>query len=267
MLQGHETIIIIDFGSQYTQLITRRIREANVYSEIHLHSLNVTSLKNFNLKGIIFSGGPMSVYNKNAIKIDQSIYNLNVPILGICYGMNTLCMDFSGKVEHSKNREYGKTIFKIVKRGKLFKDVKDDSVVWMSHGDHITELPEGFTLNGKSDHTLICAMSNETKNIYGVQFHPEVVHSAEGKKIIDNFLFDICNCKGDWTPGNFINEQVSKIRNTVGDAKAICALSGGVDSTVAAVLVKKAIGDNLIPIHIDNGLMRKNESEEVGRVF
>lgn len=267
MSHGHETIIIIDFGSQYTQLITRRIREANVYSEIHPHTLDVTLLNEINLKGIIFSGGPMSVYDENALKIDQTIYSLNVPLLGICYGLNTLCMDFGGKVERSANREYGKTAFKLVNRSKLFKDVSDNSVVWMSHSDRITELPEGFVVNGVSDHTPDCAVSNESKNIYGVQFHPEVAHTEEGNKIINNFLFDICKCKSDWTPVNYIDEQINNIKSIVGTTKAICALSGGVDSTVAAVLVKRAIGDNLISIHIDNGLMRKNESEKVGKVF
>jgi GMP synthase (glutamine-hydrolysing) len=267
MSQSHETILIIDFGSQYTQLITRRIRETNVYSEIHPHTLNVSYLKKLNIKGIIFSGGPMSVYDKDAFGIDPGIYKLNVPVLGICYGLNLLCKDFGGNVEHASNREYGKTEFRIVKENKLLEDVKNNSIVWMSHGDHITRLPEGFVINGESDHTPICAISNESKNIYGVQFHPEVVHTEEGKKILNNFLFNICKCNADWTPGNFIDEEVNKIKELVGEAKAICALSGGVDSTVAAVLVKKAIGDNLISIHIDNGLMRKDESRKIGDVF
>jgi len=267
MPKNHETILIIDFGSQYTQLITRRIRESNVYSEVHPHTIDISSLSKMNLKGIIFSGGPMSVYDEGASAIDKDIYSLNIPVLGICYGLYLLCKDFGGKVEQSLNREYGKAGFKIISENKLLKGVKNNSIVWMSHGDHLTELPEGFIENGESDHTRICAISNESKNIYGVQFHPEVVHSEEGGKILKNFLFGICECKGDWTPGNFIDEQVTKIKNEVGDAKAICALSGGVDSTVAAVLVKKAIGDNLISIHIDTGLMRKNESLMVGQMF
>ena len=266
-MQNHETIIIIDFGSQFTQLITRRIREANVYSEIHPHNVDLAKFKNFNLKGIILSGGPMSVYDDNATMLDSSLLNLNVPVLGICYGLQLLCLNYGGKVEAASNREYGKANLHLMNGNSLFKDVRNDSVVWMSHGDYITELPDNFEVIGESSHSPNCAVADKGKKIYGVQFHPEVAHTEEGSKIIHNFLFDICKCKGDWTPMNFVEEEVNKIKNIIGDAKAICALSGGVDSTVAAALVKKAIGDNLISIHIDTGLMRKNESAGVKKLF
>jgi GMP synthase (glutamine-hydrolysing) len=192
---------------------------------------------------------------------------MGIPILGICYGLQLLCRKIGGKVEQAKDREYGRAHLKIIKSSPIFSDVVDQSNVWMSHGDYLTELPNGFEIIGTSDHSPICAIANEVKKIYGVQFHPEVAHTDEGEKIIKNFLLNICNCKGDWTPQNFINSTIKEIKDKVGDAKVICALSGGVDSTVAAVLVKKAIGDNLTCIHIDTGLMRKNESYEIGKLF
>lgn len=266
-MQHKENILIIDFGSQYTQLITRRVREANVYSEIHSHKISFQEVKNINPTGIILSGGPMSVYDSSAPDIDLDILKINVPILGICYGLQLLCKKFGGKVEPAEDREYGKAVLNLVDESKLFKSIRNNSKVWMSHGDYLTELPEGFKITGKSDHSPICAIENVEKNIYGVQFHPEVAHTEEGKKIIDNFLFNICNCKGDWTSENFVENSINEIKNRVGTAKVICALSGGVDSTVAAVLVKKAIGKNLTCIHIDTGLMRKNESAEIKKVF
>jgi len=264
---SHETIIIIDFGAQYTQLITRRIREANVYSEVYPHDVDVSSFQNENVKGIILSGGPLSVYDEDAPKLNPAILDMKVPVLGICYGLQLLGLHYGGKVKQAENREYGKAKIQILNSTGLFKDVKTNSIVWMSHGDHLTELPEGFEVLVKSDHSPICAISNEYERVYGVQFHPEVVHTEEGRKIINNFLLNICKCLGDWTPENFIDEKINSIREIVGTDKAICALSGGVDSTVAAVLVKKAIGDKLIAIHIDNGLMRKNESDKVGKLY
>lgn len=266
-MKNHETIIIIDFGSQFTQLITRRIREANVYSEIHPHSAEPAQFNDINLKGIILSGGPMSVYDDDAITLNPSFLEFNVPVLGICYGLQLLCLNFGGKVEAASDREYGRANLHLLNKKLLFKNVNENSIVWMSHGDYITKVPDGFKVIGESSHTPFCAIADKTKNIYGVQFHPEVAHTQEGKKIIHNFLFDICKCKGEWTSKNFIEEEKNKIRNTVGDAKALCALSGGVDSTVAAVLVKEAIGDSLVSMHIDTGLMRKNESSDVGNLF
>jgi len=266
-MHTREAILIIDFGSQFTQLITRRIREANVYSEIYPHTISVDKIKELKPKGIIFSGGPLSVYDEGAPEIDKEILNLKIPVLGICYGMQLICSNFGGKVEPAADREYGKAILRIIDDSDILTGINDASVVWMSHGDYLTEIPSGFKIIGESDHSPICAISNDTKRIYGLQFHPEVAHTEEGKKIIDNFLFEICSCNADWTAENFIGEEIENIKREVGDAKAICALSGGVDSTVAAVLVKKSIGKNLICIHIDTGLMRRNESEKVGDLF
>ncbi len=266
-MSKQEVILIIDYGSQYTQLITRRVRENHVYSEIHPHTITLDEVKKLDPIGIILSGGPMSVYDENAPQVDKKIFELGVPILGICYGLQLIAKNLGGKVESAQDREYGKAVLRVASDSKLFDGVVRSSIAWMSHGDYLSKTPAGFRITAESDHSPICAISNEEKNIHGVQFHPEVVHTEEGLKIINNFLYDICKCKGDWTPQNFIEETVQKIKETAGDSKAICALSGGVDSTVAAVLVKKAIGDNLICIHIDTGLMRQNESEKIGKLF
>lgn len=266
-MDHRDLILIIDFGSQYTQLIARRVREVHVYSEIHPHRITFEEVKNLKPKGIILSGGPMSVYDHNAPTIDSQIFNLKIPVLGICYGLQLICKIFGGIVEPASDREYGKSILRITDNSDLLRGIEDASVVWMSHGDYLSEIPRGFKVIGESEHSPFCAISNQAKKIYGLQFHPEVVHTEEGEKILYNFLFEICKCKGDWTSENFIESKVNSIKSTVGDSKAICAVSGGVDSTVAAVLVKKAIGDNLICIHIDNGLMRKNESEKIGKLF
>jgi GMP synthase (glutamine-hydrolysing) len=262
-----EIILIIDFGSQFTQLITRRVREAKVYSEIYPHTISVDFINNIKPKGIILSGGPMSVYDVEAPAISNEIFNLNIPILGICYGLQLISKVFGGEVEKSFEREYGRSIFSIEKRSILTRGLPQHSVVWMSHGDIVKELPKGFELIGISDHSPVCAIENINKKIYGLQFHPEVYHTEKGEQIIKNFLYDICNCSGDWTSENFINDAAEEIRLKVGNSKVICALSGGVDSTVAAVLVKKAIGDNLHCIHIDTGLMRKNESQQIKNLF
>ena len=266
-MKQRDLILIIDFGSQYTQLIARRTREVKVYSEIHSHTISFENVQKLQPRGIILSGGPMSVYDDSAPSIDPQIFNLKVPILGVCYGLQFICKYFGGKVEPASDREYGKSILRITDNSDILRGIENASVVWMSHGDYLTELPKGFKVVGESEHSPICAISNPAKRFFGLQFHPEVVHTEEGEKIIRNFLFDICKCKGDWTPQNFIDEKLQSIKSTIGNSKAICAVSGGVDSTVAAVLIKKAIGDNLVCIHIDNGLMRKNESEKIGRLF
>jgi GMP synthase (glutamine-hydrolysing) len=264
---SRETILIIDFGSQYTQLITRRIREANVYSEIHPHTITAEAVKKLEPKGIILSGGPMSIYDEGAPTIDPEILRMGIPVLGICYGLQFICKVSGGNVEQAKDREYGKAELKITGSSKLLKNVQSNTTVWMSHGDYLTKLPEGYEITGTSSHSPICAISNEDLNIYGVQFHPEVAHTVEGEKIISNFLFEICRCKGNWTPHNFVEESIAKIKRTAENSKVICALSGGVDSTVAAVLVQKAVGDHLTCIHIDTGLMRKNESALIKKMF
>ncbi len=266
-MKHEEVILILDFGSQYTQLITRRIREANVYSEVYPYSISAEAVKNISPAGIILSGGPMSVYDESAPQLSKDILSLGIPILGICYGLQLVCKLLGGKVEKASDREYGKSLLNILCSDGLFRNIRNNSAVWMSHGDLLTEAPEGFCITAKSVHSPICALENKEKKIFGVQFHPEVIHTEEGTKIINNFLYNICKCKGDWTPRNFIDKSIKEIQEKAGSSKVICALSGGVDSTVAAVLVRRAIGENLICIHIDTGLMRKNESAEISKVF
>jgi GMP synthase (glutamine-hydrolysing) len=266
-MSHEEEILIIDFGSQYTQLITRRVREANVYSEIYPHTITLEKVKGLNPLGIILSGGPMSVYDEGAPRIDPGILKLNIPVLGICYGLQFIALSLGAKVEPANDREYGKALLSIKSGSPIFDNVKKDSVVWMSHGDYLNSPPEGFSVIGTSDHSPVCAMANDKLKIYGLQFHPEVMHTEEGRQIIHNFLFNVCGCKGNWTTGSFIEYKINEIRKTATDSKFICALSGGVDSTVAAVLVDKAIGKNLTCIHINTGMMRKNESEIVLQMF
>ncbi|MDZ7765330.1 MAG: glutamine-hydrolyzing GMP synthase [Melioribacteraceae bacterium] len=262
-----ETILILDFGSQYTQLIARRIREQNVYCEIHPHTFSLEEIKKLNPLGIIFSGGPMSVYDEGAPKISQEIFNLKIPILGICYGLQLIALNSEGKVEPAVKREYGKAELIVKEDSKLLENVSNNSIVWMSHGDYITGLPGEFQTIAGTENSPICAIANENDKIYGVQFHPEVIHTQEGKKIIRNYLFKICGCTGNWTPENFISSSIDEIKEKIGSKKAICALSGGVDSSVAAILVDQAIGKNLICIHVDTGLMRKNESRDIMKMF
>lgn len=266
MIQNSK-VIILDFGSQYTQLIARRIRELNIYSEIVPYDISLGELKKSKPNAIILSGGPMSVYEKDSLSVDAGIFNLGIPVLGICYGLQLISKIFNGEVRPSDNREYGKTILKIKEDTLLFNDVSRESVVWMSHGDYVTKVPEGFIVSSTTANSPVCSIENYEKKIFGVQFHPEVIHTVEGEKILSNFILKIANLKPDWTPENFIKEKIEEIKSEVGDNTVICALSGGVDSTVAAVLVQHAIGDKLTCIHIDSGLMRLNESEEVVKLF
>lgn len=266
-MSKHNTILVIDFGSQYTQLIARRIREQKVKSIIYPFDSPINKIKELNPIGIILSGGPTSVYDDNSPKINEELFKLNIPILGICYGMQLIAQYFNGKVEPADNREYGKSKLEILGVSSIFKDVDNHSTVWMSHGDYITKIPQNFVVEGKSENSPVCAISNPDLDIYGLQFHPEVAHTEFGKIILRNYLFDVCKCKADWTPANFVDESVNEIRKKVKDSKVVCALSGGVDSSVAAVLLQKAIGENLICVHVDNGLMRKNESEIVVKMF
>lgn len=263
----NDKILIIDFGSQFTQLIARRVRELNVFSELVAPASALKKIETEKPKGIIFSGGPMSVYDDLAPTIDAEIFSFNIPILGICYGLQLICYKLNGNVEPSKNREYGRANISLLKNSALFKDCANSFTVWMSHGDKVTSIPKGFELTAGSVNSPICAIQNLERKIFGIQFHPEVMHTEYGKQIIQNFVIDICETKADWTTKNFIDDSVQKIRAEVGEKKVICALSGGVDSTVAAMLVKKAIGDQLKCIHIDTGLMRKNESAQVFKMF
>ena len=259
-------VLVLDFGSQTTQLIARRIRELGVYSEIKPCFISLEEIKNFSPSGIVFSGGPSSVYDKNAPLIDKEIFSLGIPILGICYGAQLITYILGGVVEKSNKREFGPAYIEILNPNKLFKGLKKNKKykVWMSHSDRVEKLPEGFYALAKTENSPFAAIAHETKALYGVQFHPEVIHTEIGKKILHNFLFEICKCKADWNMPSFIEETIKYIRNLVKDEeKVICALSGGIDSTVTALLVHKAIDDRLIPIFVNNGLLRKNEPEEV----
>lgn len=263
----HDTVLVLDFGGQYNQLIARRVRELNVYSEMLPYNVSIERIKQINPKGIIFSGGPASVYEENSPKPDPAIYDLGIPIFGICYGMQIMNLQLGGKVESSGKKEYGKAEIVTNPASILFKDLKEEQVVWMSHGDLITEVPEGFGSAAKTPDTPYAAFANEEKAFFGVQFHPEVNHTEYGNEILNNFLLEVCKCTADWTMGNVIETEIRKIKEMAGDKKVICGLSGGIDSSVAAVLVHRAIGDNLTCIYVDHGFMRKNESQEVKDIF
>lgn len=267
MQQNQEMIVVLDFGSQYNQLITRRIREFGVYSELHPHTITAEEIKRMNATGIVFSGGPNSVYDENAFTCDKEIFELGLPILGICYGMQLMTHHLGGKVEKATHREYGKATIAVENPTKLFERLPSEQVVWMSHGDLVTATPEGFSIDATSPSCPIAAMSDESRKFYAVQFHPEVRHSMYGNDILKNFVFEVCGCKGDWTMGSFIDNEIRKIRELVGNKKVLCALSGGVDSSVAAVLVHRAIGDQLTCIFVDHGLLRKGEAESVMKTF
>jgi GMP synthase (glutamine-hydrolysing) len=267
LLKEQEKIVVLDFGSQYNQLITRRIREFGVYSELLPHTVSAEELKNLNATGIIFSGGPNSVYDENAFHIDPAIYDLGVPILGICYGMQLMSQHFGGKVEKASHREYGKAEIDVKNPTALFGQLPTSQVVWMSHGDHVTVAPVGFEVIATSPSCEVAAMANEAKNFYAVQFHPEVRHSAYGIELLRQFVFDVCHATGDWSMESFIDMQIQKIREEVGDKKVLCALSGGVDSSVVAVLIHKAIGDQLTCMFVDHNLNRKGEVEQVMKTF
>ena len=259
-----EWILILDFGSQYTQLIARRIRELNIYCEIHPFNVPYKQFESHPPKSIIFSGGPKSVYDKDAPALNLKYLNLNVPILGICYGLQSLAHSIvSDSVEKAEKREFGRAELIIDDNSDLLKGLKNKSVVWMSHGDHIKELPDPYRVIAHTKNAPVAAVRHSNKPIFGVQFHPEVVHTDEGLKLLKNFAIDISGCKGSWTAASFIETEITAIREKVGNDKVICGLSGGVDSTVVATLIHKAIGDQLLCVFVDNGLLRKNEYQDV----
>ncbi|WP_297209432.1 MULTISPECIES: glutamine-hydrolyzing GMP synthase [Thermodesulfovibrio] len=258
-----EEILVIDFGSQYTQLIARRVRELKVYSEIIPCTAPFSEIKKRAPKGIILSGGPASVYEKDAPKIDKEIFSLGIPILGICYGMQLITHLLGGVVSRAERREYGKAVIKIDDFEDLFANVKNESTVWMSHADKIDRMPNGFIRLAHTENSPYAAMADRNRKIYALQFHPEVVHTEEGKKILKNFVFKICDCSPSWNMHSFVERETEEIRKKVGNYKVVCALSGGVDSTVTAVLVHRAIGDALTCIFVDNGLLRAGEREKV----
>jgi GMP synthase (glutamine-hydrolysing) len=267
----HETIAILDFGSQFSQLICRRIRELGVYAELFPNDVTNEELFSRNIKGIIFSGGPASVYENESPQLHHSItpllHNSNTPILGICYGMQLLVNELGGKVSRSNKREYGFAEIEIENTNRIFSPLEKKQNVWMSHGDEVEELPSGFSKIASSENCKFAAMENFEKKIYGVQFHPEVAHTKNGETILKNFVFDVCKCSGNWTTKNFIEESVEAIRKKVGKENVLLGLSGGVDSSVTAALLHKAIGEQLTCVFVDNGLLRKNEFESVQHTF
>jgi len=264
---SRERILIIDFGSQYNQLIARKVRENNVFCEIVPPTISARSIDPLETKGIILSGGPASVYAHNAPKCDDRIFSLGIPVLGICYGMQLMAKTLGGTVERSHSREYGRAPFNVTKADRLFKNMPKNSVTWMSHGDKVKKMPTGFKRLGRSQNTSIAAFADLKRSLFGVQFHPEVAHTQYGKTIIKNFVTDICRCRSDWSMKSFIKETVDDIRKTAGRDRVVLGLSGGVDSSVAAVLIHKAIGHRLACIFVDNGLLRKNEARIVREVF
>ena len=266
-MKNNELILILDFGGQYNQLIARRVRECNVYSEVVPFDISIEKIKEKNPKGIIFTGGPASVYGENAPRCSEGIFELGIPVLGICYGMQLMTYTLGGNVARADKREYGTTDVSIDNSSLLFEGFENTNGFLMSHTDFVEKVPEGFKNIG---HTTSCpnaAMENKEKNLYGIQFHPEVNSSINGTQVIRNFLFNICKCSGDWIISSFVEESIAKLKEKIGDKKALCALSGGVDSSVAAVLLSRAIGKNLTCIFVDHGLLRKNEGNEVEEVF
>jgi len=266
VVEPFETVLILDFGSQYTQLIARRIRELGVYCEIHPFSTDLEDIRGRNPKGIILSGGPSSVYENGAPHCSPALLDLGAPVLGVCYGLQLISYFLGGSVEPSNIREYGAAQIKLLGDSKLLAGLPHDFPVWMSHGDRVTTPPPGFQIIAATDNAL-GAVENVERKIYGLQFHPEVAHTPDGRKILDNFVKGICGCQGDWSTTSFIGITVDRIRKQVGNRKAVCGLSGGVDSAVAAALVARAIGNRLTCIFIDNGLLRKNEFENVLNSF
>ncbi|MDF2698777.1 MAG: glutamine-hydrolyzing synthase [Haloplasmataceae bacterium] len=264
-----DKIIVLDYGSQYNQLIARRIREFGVFSELLSHEISATEIKNMpNIKGIILSGGPNSVYEENSFGIDSEILNLGIPILGICYGMQLTVDRLGGHIQKANHREYGKSPITLVEENSLlFSNLPKTQNVWMSHGDQVVTLPSGFKVLASSETCPYAAVSNEKEMIYAVQFHPEVRHTEYGNQILNNFVFKICESEANWNMGEFIDKQIEVIRETVGDKKVLLGLSGGVDSSVAAVLIHKAIGNNLFCIFVDHGLLRKDEAKQVMETF
>jgi len=262
-------ILVLDFGSQYTQLIARRVRESKVYCEIHPFNIALEKIRQLQPEGIILSGGPASVYQENAPKVSEDFFKMPVPFLGICYGMGVVNLAFGGEAGRAERREYGPADLVIDDNADLFYGFSRNEAtrVWMSHGDKMTASPKGWSVLAHSDNSPIAAFANPTRRYFGVQFHPEVMHTARGRQILNNFVFRVCGCRSDWTMEHFIESSVSKIRDQVGDGRVLCALSGGVDSAVAATLIFRAIRERLICVFVNNGLLRKNEAERVCSLF
>ncbi|MCR5267886.1 MAG: glutamine-hydrolyzing GMP synthase [Lachnospiraceae bacterium] len=262
-----EMILVLDFGGQYNQLIARRVRECNVYAEVHPYTVSLDEIKAMHPCGIIFTGGPNSVYEETSPHYDAAILDLGIPVLGICYGSQLLAYMLDGEVKTAPVSEYGRTRVALNTSSKLFHGIDADGEVWMSHTDYIASAPSGFTVTAHSEVCPVAAMEDASRNLYATQFHPEVMHTKDGKKIISNFVYTVCGCKGEWTMDSYVSTKIREIKEKVGDGKVLLALSGGVDSSVAAVLMAKAIGKNLTCVFVDHGLLRKNEGDEVEAVF
>lgn len=264
---NHELVIVLDFGGQYNQLIARRVRECNVYCEVHPYNISIEKIKEMNPKGIIFTGGPNSVYGEDSPLCDKALFELGIPVLGICYGSQLTAHLLGGKVATAPVSEYGKTEVDIDTASKLFAGVSPKTICWMSHTDYIEQAPADFAITAHTPVCPVAAMENVEKGIYAVQFHPEVMHTQEGMKMLSNFVLSICECQGDWKMDSFVETTIKALREKVGNGKVLCALSGGVDSSVAAVMLSKAIGKQLTCVFVDHGLLRKNEGDEVEAVF
>ena len=262
----HQKVLILDFGGQYNQLIARRVRELNVFCDLLPCDMSLEKIKAYNPIGIIFTGGPNSVYEEGSPRIDKGVFELGIPVLGICYGCQLMAHTLGGVVEHATTSEYGKVEVDYLP-SLITKEMPQNAVCWMSHTDRITKLPEGFKMIAKSDNCPFAAFGDEEKKLYGVQFHPEVNHTFKGTQILKNFLYEVCKAQGDWTMSNFVANQIAALKAKIGDKKVLCAMSGGVDSAVAATLVHKAVGDQLTCVFVDHGLLRKYEAEEVMSVF
>ena len=265
--EEHDLVLVVDFGAQYAQLIARRVREAKVYSEIVPHSMPVEEMLAKNPKAIILSGGPSSVYAEGAPAIDNGLFTAGTPVFGMCYGFQLMAQGLGGTVDDNGAREYGRTPVTVGVPGTLLRDMPPAHNVWMSHGDSVSEAPEGFTVLASTADTPVAAFENVEKQLAGVQWHPEVLHSEHGQQVLEHFLWDIAKCRQTWTIGNIAEDQIERVRQQIGDHRAICALSGGVDSAVAAAIVAKAIGDRLTCVYVDHGLMRKNESVAIEKAF
>jgi GMP synthase (glutamine-hydrolysing) len=263
-----ELVVVIDFGGQYNQLVARRVRECNVYCEIYSYRTDIEKIKSLSPKGIILTGGPNRVYEEGSATYSKELFELGIPILGICYGAQLMAHVLGGKVERAPVREYGKTEIVIKKPdSKLYKNVNPTTVCWMSHFDYISKVAPEFEITSYTKDCPVASMEDAKRNLYGVQYHPEVLHSEEGKEILRNFVLDICQCQGDWQMSSFVEESIKEIREKVGDGKVLCALSGGVDSSVAAVMLSKAVGNQLTCVFVDHGLLRKNEGDQVEAIF
>ncbi len=262
-----EMIIVLDFGGQYNQLIARRVRECSVYCEVHPYNMPIEKIKEMNPKGIILTGGPNSVYGEDSPRCTEELFELGIPVLGICYGSQLMSYVLGGKVATAPVSEYGKTEVMIDTSSEIFKNVSDSTICWMSHTDYIESAPEGFKIIAHTPVCPVAGMENAERKLYAVQFHPEVVHTVEGTKMLSNFVYNVCKCSGDWKMDSFVEKTIEQMREKIGDGKVLCALSGGVDSSVAAVLLAKAVGKQLTCVFVDHGLLRKNEGDEVEEVF